>query len=142
MTDFGAVPTEIPSSIVVANGYDEITSPVTTTSATLEDITGLTFNLTVPAGSTATIVACMTLQCEAGGANVTGAWAISINSVDGPDVERNMSTANTTGSVACQHRQIGLTAGSYAVTGRHRRVSGASTANTDSAQLSGMVLLE
>jgi hypothetical protein len=142
LTEFGDIPTNLPATIVVANGFDEITSPVTTVSATLEDITGLTFNITVPTGRTGTIIAYMTVQCEAGGANIVGAWAISINSVDGPETERNMSTSNTTGSVACQHRQTGLSAGTYAITGRHRRVSGASTADTDSAQLSAMLLLE
>lgn len=141
MTDFGAVPTNIPTLTIMDRDFDEITGE-TTVSATLEDITGLTFNLTVPTGVTGTIEAMMTVQCSAGAANITGAWAISINAADQQEVQRTMSTGNESGSMMVQGQTTGLTAGDYTVKGRHRRVSGANTVNTEVAQLIARVVLE
>lgn len=141
MTDFGAVPTQVPSRTVMDEGFDEATGQSTVAGA-LEDITGLTFDLTVPAGQTATIRAMMNCEVSAVGANVVGGWAVSINAVDKQEVKRNMPTATTSGSVSVMGRTTGLTAGSYTVKGRHRRVSGVSACNTDVAQLFAQVILE
>lgn len=127
--------------VIYEKGYDAVTGQ-TTTAATLEDIPGLTFNLTVPTGRTATIRALMTVESSAAGANVTGGWAISINSADKQEYARTMSTAMESGSVVAQGETTGLSAGTYAITGRHRRVSGASTVNTDVAELSAMLIIE
>jgi hypothetical protein len=129
----------------LVEGYDEITSPVATTSATLEDITGLTFDLVIPSGlpSTVIIKAIMTMQTSTtGGAPATAAWAININAVDGTEISRYLSGVNDTGMGGVQGRVTGLGAGTYTIKGRHRRVSGASTINTDVAQLSAIALLE
>lgn len=134
-------PLEAPG-VIYDKGYDEIAGTVPTTSATLEDITGLTFTVTVPTGRTGTIRSLMTLETSSVGANVVGAWAISINSVDKQEIQRTMGTATTQGSVAVQGETTGLSAGTYTVKGRHRRVSGATAANTDVAQLSAMMILE
>lgn len=125
----------------IDSDYDEAAGQ-TTVSATLEDITGLTFDLTVPAGQTATIRAAMSIESSGVGANVTGAWAIEINSVDGTEIARTMTTAAESGSVSVQAEQTTLTAGAYTVQGRHRRVAGATTVNTDVAQLSAYAVLE
>jgi hypothetical protein len=131
--------------IVVAHGYDEITSTVSTTSATLVDVTGLTFDLTIPTGlpSTARIVANLSVQCSTtGGAPATGAWAISINSVDGTEIARYLSGTNDTGALGVQARSGSLGAGTYTVVARHRRVSGTSTVNTDIGELSAIAIAE
>jgi hypothetical protein len=117
----------------------------TTTSGTLEDVTGTSFTLTIPVGlpSTATIVARMTFNCNTtGGSPATGAWAISINSVDGTELQRYMSGTNDSGIGAVQARVTGLSNGTYTVVGRHRRVSGSATVNTNSAQLEALAVLE
>ena len=78
MTDFGAVPTNMPTDILIACDYDEVTGQ-STTSATLEDITGCAVTLTVPTGLTGKIIAAMTVESTATGANVVGGWAVEIN---------------------------------------------------------------
>jgi hypothetical protein len=143
MTDFGAIPTNIAAAISLDNGYDETIGTVGTTSATLEDITGLTFDVTIPTGRTGRIVASMMVQTSTtGGSPATGAWAININSVDGTEIQRYLSGTSDTGALAVQARQTALSAGTYTVKGRHRRVSGVSTVNTDIAQLSALAILE
>jgi len=130
--------------VVADQNFDEVTGQ-STTSATLEDIPGLTFNLTIPAGlpSTAVIRASMAVQCSTtGGSPATGAWAINIAAADGTEIARYMSGLNDTGSVSVKMRASGLGAGSYVVKGRHRRISGASTVDTDVAQLEAIVVLE
>lgn len=142
MTDLGDIPSNIPAGIVMVSGYDEIASTVSTSSATFEDITGLTFDLTVPTGRTGTIRAIMNVESSASGANVTGAWAISINASDKQESLRTMNVAAEFGSVTAQGQATGLTAGAYTVKGRHRRVSGATNVDTAMAQLSAQLLLE
>lgn len=140
----GEINSNLPVSVTAAEGFDEATGQ-STTSATLEDITGLTFDLVVPAGlpGDAAILASMSVQCSTtGGSPATGAWAISINSVDGTEISRYLSGTNDSGSLGVQARVTGLGAGTYTVKGRHRRVSGTSTVNTDVAQLSAFAVLE
>ena len=118
----------------VLDGFDEITTPASTTSGTLVDITGLTFDLVTT--RTGKINAAMTFQASTtGGSPATGAWTISINSADGTEMARYLSGTNDTGIGAAQTRSVSLPPGTYTVVGRHRRVSGASTLNTDAAQL-------
>ncbi len=105
-----------------------------TTSATLEDITGTSVSVTLD--GTGSILACMTVETSTmGGSPATGAWAISINSVDGQEIARYLSGTNDTESVTVQARVTGLGAGTYTVVERHRRISGASTVNSDVAQV-------
>jgi hypothetical protein len=140
MTRLGELNSNYDVEIVADAGYDEATG-LTTTSATLEDITGLTFDVTLPA--TGRIMADMVVQTSTtGGSPATGAWAISINSVDGTEIARYLSGVNDTGALAVLARSISLGAGTYTVKGRHRRVSGASTVNTDVAQLSAIAVIE
>ena len=141
MTEFGDVPTDVSAAIIMDSGFDQVTGE-STVSATLEDITDLTFDLTVPTGRTGTIQAMMNVECSSGGANVVGAWAVSINSVDKQEMRRNMPTATTAGSVSTLGQTTGLIAGTYTVKGRHRRVSGATPVNTDVAQLYAFLILE
>lgn len=118
-------------SVVRIHDEDEVTGQ-TTVSATLEDIPGLTFDLTTPVAGR--ILAEMSMGSSSSGSGVVGAWAISIDSVDQTEIPRELSgvTDNGMGSVK---GWADLSAGTYTVKGRHRRVSGGSTVNTDVAQL-------
>jgi hypothetical protein len=114
---------------------------LSTTSATLVDMTGLTFNLTL--SSPGRIWALMTFQTSTsgGGGATTGAYAIEINSVDGTQLERQLSGTQDRGIGAVQNRNpVALPAGTYAVQGRFRRVSGGSTLEVGAAQLFAMVV--
>lgn len=127
-------------NLIADQDFDEV-SGQTTTNGSLEDITGLTFDLTLPA--TGSILAVMSVECSSGGAAAsTGAWAISINAVDGTEIARYMSGTNDTGAISVQARQASLAAGTYTVKGRHRRVSGTGTVNTDVAQLQAIAAVE
>ena len=141
MTNFGAIPSNIAAKIALASGAVEITG-LTTTSATLADITGCTFDVTIPTGRTGTILALMSVQCSAATATAVGAWAISINSVDKQELRQSLQTVGVFRSVSVQGVTTGLSAGTYTVKGRHRRVSGTGTINTGVAQLMALVLLE
>lgn len=121
----------------ILNGYDEETGGVSTTSAVLVDITGLTFDLTTI--TSGRILALMTFAASTtGGSPATGAWAISINGVDGTELSRYLSGSNDMGLGPVQARSATLAAGTYTVVGRFRRVSGSSTLNTDVSQLSAL----
>jgi hypothetical protein len=145
MSRLGEYNSNLAANIIAANGYDEISSPVTTTAAALEDITGLTFDLVVPTGlpSTARIVATMAVQCSSsGGSGGAGGWAVGINSADKQEIQRYLSAINDTGALIVLGSTAGLAAGTYTVKGRHRRVSGTGTISTDVAQLSAIVVME
>ncbi len=117
----------------ILSGEDGVTGQ-STTSATLEDITGLTFDLVTTV--TGRIFAWMSVgNSTTGGSPATGGWAISINSVDGTEIQRYLSGSNDAGSVSCQGHSASLSPGTYTVKGRHRRVSGSATVNTDVADL-------
>jgi len=119
------------------SGYDEVTAQ-STTSAVLEDIPGLTFDIEMTKGGQ--ICARMTVECSStGAANNTGAWAISINGVDGTEIQRFLSGTSDTGAMAVQ-AAADLPAGTYTIKGRHRRAGGAGTINTDVAQLSAIMI--
>lgn len=143
MTLFGDIPTNIEAGVFVGCDCDDITSTVSTTSATLEDITGLSFDITIPTGRTGRIKANLVVECSTtGGAPSTGGWAISIGGVDGTEIKRYLSGTNDTGSVGAALTRKSLSAGVYTIKGRHRRVSGTSTVNTDAATLTGIAVLE
>jgi len=128
-----------PGSLPIPNKYIEVTSK-TTVSAVLEDISGCTFNLTIPVSGR--IMAHLTCQCSATNANTVGAWAVSINAVDGTSIQQNFQNASVQRPMAVQSRSGILSAGSYTVKGRFRRVSGTGTVNTGVAQLSAIFVSE
>jgi hypothetical protein len=77
-----------------------------------------------------------------GGSPATGGWAVNINAVDQTEYTRYLSGSNDAGIGAAAGRVTGLSAGTYTVKGRHRRVSGSSTVNTDVATLHTMAYLD
>lgn len=119
-----------------AGGYGEVAAQ-TTTAAALEDIPGLTFDVVLPARGR--ILADMSVQCDALAAVATGAWAISINGVDGTEIQVAL-TVGIARSASVQARSAFLQAGTYTVKGRHYRAAGAGTVETDVAQLSALVV--
>jgi hypothetical protein len=143
MTNLGDIKTDLPSGVVLDSGFVSITTPVGTTSATLVDITGASFTVTVPTGAVGRILAAMNVGCSTtGGSPSTGAWAVSVAGVDGVEIPRYMSGTNDNGALGCRSWATGLTAGTYTVKGRYRRVAGASTINTDVAEISAFLILE
>lgn len=124
--------------VAAVEGWVETTGTSTVAGA-LENIAGCSFVLTLPMA--ARIKALMTFSASTtGGAPAVGAWAISINAIDGTELPRNLSGVLDQGIGAVQARSLILPAGPYTVQGRHRRVSGASTVNDDVAQLSARLV--
>jgi hypothetical protein len=122
------------------NGFDEATSQ-STTSGTLEDIAGNSISVTTPVSGR--ILALLLVQCSTtGGAPATAAFAVSINSVDGNEMQRYLSGTSDTGGAAAASQSGILAAGTYTVQGRFRRVSGSSTVNADRAQLLALFVAE
>lgn len=126
---------------VVDSGYVEATAQ-STTSAVLEDIAGASISITVPAGQTARVFAEVSISSSTtGGAPSTAAWAVAIDSVDGTEMPRFLSGSNDNGLGSAKASRV-LSAGTYTVQARHRRVSGGSTINTDVAQLIAFAISE
>jgi len=93
--------------------------------------------------STARILVLMTVQCSATAAGATGGWAVNINGTDKQELQRYLSSGGTdVGVLMVVGRTTGLSAGNYTVKGRHRRVSGSGTVNSDVAQLVALVTME
>ena len=122
------------------SGSDELVAPITTVSATLVDITGLT--VTVTLNNTARILAFLVFSCSStgGGSNALGGWAVSIDGTDGTEMQRFLSGSNDQGIGAAMMRSAAKTAGAYTINGRHRRVSGSKTISTDLATLIVVVM--
>lgn len=140
----GEIKSSVLLSITVDVGFDEETG-ASTTSGTLEDITDLSVDVVVPTDipDDAAIRAIMVVQgSTTGGSPATGAWAISIDGDDQTEVQRYLSGSNDTGVLAVMGSVSGKVPGTYTVKGRHRRVSGSSTVNSDLAQLSVQAVIE
>lgn len=146
MSGFGAFLSSLNARVLTDTDFDEITSQVTTTAASLEDITGLTVDVTIPAGipGTAAIVAIMVVQCTATAAGALGGWAVNIDGTDKQEIQRYLASGGSdTGALMVLGRTTGLSADqTITVKGRHYRVSGSGTVNTDVAQLFVMVVME
>lgn len=125
----------------VLSNFLTLAAPVSTTSASLENITGFSFSLTL--AETARILAIMTVEADSTdvGTSATGAWAISINSVDGGEIGRFLNGTNDLGSVTCLFRSASLSASAYTIQGRHYRRSGDKTVTTQAAYLFACVVI-
>jgi len=118
----------------VLDGFQQTSTGSSTTSATLVNITGTSFTLTTT--RTGKIHADMAFSANTtGGSPADAAWAISINSVDGTEMPRRLSGTNDTGIGSVMARSASLPPGTYTIVGRHRRVTGTSTVNTNVAQV-------
>jgi hypothetical protein len=90
MTVLGAFLSSLNTRLLTDVDFDEIVGTVTTTAAALEDITGLTVDVTIPADlpTTAAIIAIMVVQCSATTSGSTGGWAVNIDSSDKQEMQR------------------------------------------------------
>jgi hypothetical protein len=120
----------------IVSGYVEMTTPTTTTSATLEDIAGAVVTVT-------TFIPCelavwMTVHDSADGTCDLG-LAVSIGGTDYDESVVHL-TATTEGNHSLNHRSPELPAGTWTVQGRFRRGSGAATPGVDRADLLVMAM--
>lgn len=138
----GADPIWALAAQLIANNFVTVAGPVATTSASLVDITGATFSITVSANSRIYAIVTFEAVTSGGGSNATGGWAININGSDGTEVQRFLSGTNDQGIGAASSRSAVLGAGAYTVTGRHRRVAGAKTLNSQNVSLFAIGLPE
>jgi hypothetical protein len=120
---------------LIENGYSEISSPVTTVSATFATVT--TFDITTTA--TSRILVDATIEtATTGGGSAVGEWGLQVNSVSGRPMQRNLSGSSDIGLGGLKMRSASLVAGTYTVLLEHRRVSGSGTLSTSEAQLSAI----
>lgn len=121
---------EIPSSHV------EILSPVSTTSATLEDVPGMSVTITLGATAHIMAVASFEVETQSGGSSSTIAIALQVNGVDHQESARDLSGTSDTGIGAITHRtDTPLAPGTYTVKLRFRRSTGSSTPGINNASL-------
>jgi len=109
-----------------------MTTPRTTTSASLEDITGATTTITLQRPSE--IAVWMTAHVSAGAACDLG---LAVN-LDGTDHDATTTHLTTTdeGNVAITHRTAApFAVGTYTVKGRMQRISGGGTPSVDRVDL-------
>ena len=131
---------ELDSVAPAVNDYVEVTGQ-STTSATLEDVAGCSFSITTPASGR--LMGWLAVECSTtGGSPSTGAWSIEFDGVDQNEIQRYLSGINDKGVIASAGRSGILAAGAYTVQARHRRVSGASTVDTDRAKLVAIFVAE
>jgi hypothetical protein len=117
---------------VIPSSYVEMTTPDTTTSATLEDIAGATTTITIQRPSD--IAVWMTAHVSAGAVCGLG-LAINIDGTD-HDATTTHLTSTDEGNVAIMHRTVNkFNPGTYTVKGRMQRVSGGGTPSVDRVDL-------
>lgn len=119
--------------------YVEMTTPDSTTSASLEDITDATVDITV--ARTSHVAAWMTCHVSSTGVSTLG-LAINFDGVDHDvvDIDLNVVSEDT---VAIVHRTTtALEPGTYTVKGRMQRVAGGGTPSVDRADLFVMAMGE
>jgi hypothetical protein len=117
--------------------YVEMTTPDTTTSATLEDITGATTDITLI--RTSHVAAWMAAHVSAS-ADCTLGLALNFDGTDHDVVDTHLGTTSE-GSVTVLHRTTtALAAGTYTIKGRMKRVSGGGTPSVDRVDLFVMAM--
>lgn len=122
------------AGLIPTGFFQNLSSPLTTTSATLEDMSGV--NCTVTLETTASIVGIMTTELVGATLGATVAIAVSINSVDGDEIQTDL-VVGVNQAAAVQYESAALPAGTYTVQGRWRRVSGSGTPTLNKVQLYG-----
>lgn len=121
----------------IPSGYDTVSS-ISTTNASLEDMTGLSTSITL--AQTAAITATMTVNTNVSVSLATiGGFAISINGVDSTVMTQAYFGLGSEETVVVTFEQT-LAAGTYTVKGRFKRVSGVGTVNVDLAQIEAIGL--
>jgi hypothetical protein len=105
----------------IPSAYDEMTTPVTTTSATLEDIAGVSTTITLAAASEIAVW----LNCAVSSDGICDlGLAVNIDGTDHDEVITHMNGTTDSGVSSVIHRSGELAAGTYTIKGRFRRISG------------------
>jgi len=117
------------------SAYVEMTTPRTTTSGSLVDITGATTTITLQRA--ADIAVWLNCEVSASGAAADLALAINIDGTDHDEVTTHLAAGSSDNGVSgIVHRTATpLAPGTYTVKGRFRRASGAGTPAVDRADL-------
>jgi hypothetical protein len=117
---------------VQPTAYVEMTTPRTTTSGTLEDITGATTTITL----TATCHVSAYLVCNVVSTGVSDiGCAISFDGTDHDEQRVTMGSGDDLGCTVVHRTTTTLGPGTYTVKGRFRRISGAGTPGVNRADL-------
>jgi hypothetical protein len=116
-------------------GYDEMTTPVGTTSATLEDVTGASITVTLPTAKDVLVYATFEIETQSGASPSTLGLAINGDGTDGTEVSRYLSGSSDRGLGSVMARFTGVAAGSRTFKLRFRRVSGSATPGINVAQM-------
>lgn len=126
----GAIPSE----------YVEMTTPRTTTSATLVDITGATLDLTLETTAHVLVILATHSELASGGPTDMG-LAVNIDGTDHDEVTVHLAATGAWGPASIIHRTTSpLAAGTYTIKGRFRRESGSGTPEVTRADLFAMSL--
>ena len=113
---------------IIPSEYVEIGTPQGTTSATLEDVTNATVDITIKSTSHIAVLTSFELATQSGASASTLTLAVSINGTDEEEISRYLSGTNDTGIGALVHRTDSpLGPGTYTVKMRMKRSAGVST---------------
>lgn len=118
-----------PSAIV------EMDTERSTTSASLEDITGASLTITTQRAGKVFVTMAFSCYTVSGAAPSTIAFAINVNGTDHQELQRYLSGSTDRGIGAVVHLSDELAAGTHTIKGRFRRVSGVATPGTDELSL-------
>jgi hypothetical protein len=129
-----AVAGKLPSSFV------STTTPVGTTSVTLEDVTNMSTTITLDESVEIGVFASFEIETQSGSSASVIGLAISIDGVDGDVFERYLSGSNDKGIGAITYRSAELAAGTYTVKLRFQRVSGTTTPGINNAAMLVMAM--
>ena len=110
-----------PEGAAMESSYVEVTSQRTTTSATLEDVTGGSTTITL--GITGKIAVFMSGEAVSDGICTLGI-AVNIDGTDHYETHTHLSGSSDAGTFSTVHRSGDLAPGTYTVKARFRRVSG------------------
>ena len=130
--------TDVSFDLPIGSAFAILGAPVQTVSAGLEDMAGFTIALELFRAGRIWAMMSYSAQSVGGGVNAEAGHAIQIDGVDSDEAHRFLSGTNDMGVGAVQARSAVLVPGVYVIQGRHRRVGGAKTVETDLAQLMAM----
>lgn len=123
------------SPAALPSEYVEMTTQRTTTSSSLQDITGATATIVLPCLAHLAVW----LNCEVSASGASADIGIGVN-IDGTDHDvlttHLAASASDSGTTAVMHRTAtALAPGSYVVKGRMKRAAGSGTPAVDRADL-------
>ena len=128
--DIQTIPFHIPSE------YVEMTTPVGTVSAVLEDVSGASITITPTSSTEAIVMASFEVQTQSGASASTIGIAVNINGVDHDEMQRYLSGSNDLGLGSLTHRSATLTGGvPVTIKLRFRRVTGVATPGINKAHM-------